>query len=116
MPRGDRTGPSGLGPVTGRALGYCQGFDSPGFAKGAGGGMGRGFVYGGGMGMGRGRGRGFGRGRNFGGAYTGSFPGYPWIPSMSKEDEIKFLKSHADALSRSQEEIERRLGELEKEE
>ena len=113
MPRGDRTGPSGQGSVTGRALGYCQGFDSPGFTKGVGGGMGRGFGYGGGMRMGRGRG--FGWGRNFGGAYTGSFPGYPWMPSMSKEDETKLLKTQADELSRSQKDIEKRLGELEKE-
>ena len=112
MPRGDRTGPMGQGPVTGRALGYCQGFDSPGFTKGVGGGMGRGFGYRGGMG----RGRGFGRGRNFGGAYTESFPGYPWMPSMSKEDETKLLKTQADELSRSQKDIEKRLGELEKKE
>ncbi len=112
MPRGDRTGPMGQGFRTGRALGYCEGFDSPGFTKGVGGGMGRGFGYGRGMGMGRGRG--FGWGRNFGGAYTGSFKGYPWMPSMSKEDEVKLLKSQADALSRSQEDIEKRLGELEK--
>ena len=112
MPRGDRTGPMGQGPVTGRALGYCQGFDSPGFTKGVGGGMGRGFGHGRGMGMGRGWG--FGRGRNFGGVYPGSFQGYPLMPSMSKEDEVKLLKSEADALSCSQKDIEKRLGELEK--
>ncbi|MCF7946089.1 MAG: DUF5320 domain-containing protein, partial [Spirochaetia bacterium] len=27
MPRGDRTGPDGMGPRTGRALGYCSGYD-----------------------------------------------------------------------------------------
>ncbi|RKD31182.1 DUF5320 domain-containing protein [Thermohalobacter berrensis] len=26
MPRGDRTGPYGEGPVTGRGMGYCRGF------------------------------------------------------------------------------------------
>jgi hypothetical protein len=113
MPRGDRTGMLGQGPMTGRGFGYCGGFDSPGFTKGVGGGMGRGFGFGRGIGMGRGRS--FGRGRNLGGAYTGSFPGYPWMPSMSKEDEVKLLKSQADALSRSQKDIEKRLGELEKE-
>ncbi|NLG83887.1 MAG: DUF5320 domain-containing protein, partial [Firmicutes bacterium] len=25
MPRGDGTGPLGLGPMTGRAMGYCAG-------------------------------------------------------------------------------------------
>ena len=24
MPRGDRTGPRGLGPMTGRGMGYCS--------------------------------------------------------------------------------------------
>ena len=31
MPRGDRTGPEGFGPMTGRAAGYCSGYDEPGF-------------------------------------------------------------------------------------
>ncbi|NIW15542.1 MAG: hypothetical protein GWN31_16790, partial [Candidatus Thorarchaeota archaeon] len=31
MPRGDRTGPWGLGPRTGRAAGYCAGYPVPGF-------------------------------------------------------------------------------------
>ena len=32
MPRGDGTGPAGFGPMTGRAAGYCAGYDVPGFA------------------------------------------------------------------------------------
>jgi len=114
MPRGDRTGPMGQGPRTGRAFGYCEGFDSQGFTKGAGGGIGRGFGHG--RGMGWGRGMGFGHGRSFGGAYSESFPGHPWMPYLSKEDEVKLLKYQLDALSRSQKDIEKRLGELEKEE
>jgi len=31
MPRGDGTGPMGLGPMTGRAAGYCVGYGAPGF-------------------------------------------------------------------------------------
>lgn len=31
MPRGDRTGPSGAGPKTGRGQGYCTGNNAPGF-------------------------------------------------------------------------------------
>lgn len=27
MPGGDRTGPSGMGPMTGRRMGYCTGYD-----------------------------------------------------------------------------------------
>ncbi|MGZ5424590.1 MAG: DUF5320 domain-containing protein, partial [Candidatus Aminicenantales bacterium] len=56
MPAGDRTGPIGMGPLSGRAAGYCAGFGMPGYANPL---PGRGF----GMGFGRGRGawgRGFG--------------------------------------------------------
>jgi hypothetical protein len=31
MPRGDGTGPLGMGPMTGRAAGYCAGYPIPGF-------------------------------------------------------------------------------------
>ena len=31
MPRGDGTGPMGMGPRTGRAAGYCAGFGVPGY-------------------------------------------------------------------------------------
>jgi len=33
MPRGDRTGPEGYGPLTGRGTGYCSGSTRPGFAS-----------------------------------------------------------------------------------
>ena len=51
MPGGDRTGPMGLGPMTGRAAGYCAGYPVPGFMNAVGG---RGFGGWGGRG-GRGR-------------------------------------------------------------
>ncbi len=57
MPSGNRKGPEGAGPMTGRQLGYCAGYDEPGFVKDVPGrGMGRGY--------GRGMGRGYGRGRD----------------------------------------------------
>jgi len=31
MPAGDRTGPAGFGPMTGRAAGYCAGYPVPGY-------------------------------------------------------------------------------------
>jgi len=31
MPWGDRTGPSGMGPMTGRGAGYCAGYPTPGY-------------------------------------------------------------------------------------
>lgn len=48
MPAGDRTGPAGMGPRTGRGMGRCNGSSGPGYVnpgpgKGNGGGrMGRG--------------------------------------------------------------------------
>jgi len=37
MPRGDGTGPAGMGPMTGRAAGYCAGYPVPGFMNPVGG-------------------------------------------------------------------------------
>ena len=31
MPAGDRTGPQGMGPQTGRGMGFCAGNDMPGY-------------------------------------------------------------------------------------
>lgn len=76
MPGGDRTGPMGMGPRTGRAAGYCAGSGVPGYANPAtpGGAIRGGQGVGGGQGMrlgrGMGRGRGFGAGR-FGGGGGG---------------------------------------------
>ena len=80
MPFGDRTGPMGLGPMTGRGAGFCAGFGRPGFASPM---AGYTYPYGyahlapvwsrWGRGFGRGRGRGFGRGWWRMGAY-----GYHW--------------------------------------
>jgi len=73
MPRGDGTGPMGLGPMTGRAAGYCAGFPVPGFMNPMGGRLG--------LGLGLGRGRGFrpytyGRGRFFGLPYGTPYGGF----------------------------------------
>jgi len=57
MPGGDKTGPMGQGSRTGRGMGYCAGFNQPGFMTG----------FPGGMGLGRGMGRGRGMGVRFGG-------------------------------------------------
>ena len=60
MPYGDRTGPENFGPKTGRRLGYCAEYESPGYTKRMG------------MRMGMGRGsRGGGRGRR--GGWRGSW-------------------------------------------
>ena len=42
MPRGDRTGPEGMGPMTGRGAGFCAGYEAPGYLNPmAGSGLGR---------------------------------------------------------------------------
>ncbi|MFA5571713.1 MAG: DUF5320 domain-containing protein [Candidatus Bathyarchaeia archaeon] len=53
MPRGDRTGPWGAGPMSGRGAGYCAGYPVPGYVNS---------VRGYGRGFGRGWRRGYGRG------------------------------------------------------
>lgn len=77
MPRGDGTGPTGMGPRTGRGMGYCSGYSTPGTMNpgsrgpvGLGGlmGIGRwsaGFLPRVGRGLGLGRGGGGGRNRWF---------------------------------------------------
>ncbi|MCD6496631.1 MAG: DUF5320 domain-containing protein [Candidatus Aenigmarchaeota archaeon] len=101
MPWGDRTGPNGAGPRTGRGLGYCSGYNSPGYTKG---------VPMGGRGFGRG---GFGRGAGFGrGGWFEPAP-YSYRPP-TREQEIADLKAEKEAMQRELEDIEKRLKELEK--
>ncbi|MEF8833075.1 MAG: DUF5320 domain-containing protein, partial [Candidatus Thermoplasmatota archaeon] len=111
MPRGDGTGPEGLGPATGRGLGYCTGHASPGFTKAGG----RGLARGRGRGIGRGLGRGFrgGRGRGFRRAppripVERQVPvrrvprrtetERPYYGDYTEEDEIEDLKAYAAQL------------------
>ena len=60
MPRGDKTGPGGLGPMTGRRMGYCAGNDGSEFFQNSKFGFGLGRGYGGGQGKRKGH-HGFGR-------------------------------------------------------
>lgn len=116
MPLGDRTGPAGMGPMTGRAAGYCAGYPVPGYMNP---------IYGR-FGFGRGWGRGYGWGRGFGWrgighpypyryGYPGYYPEAPYVPGISPEEEEKMLKQQADAMESQLEEIQKRLQELESE-
>jgi hypothetical protein len=102
MPGGDRTGPLGEGPQTGRRMGYCAGFEHPGFMnmnQGWGRGIGRKFR--GGFNHGRGPGYGYGYGYGFRHGYGGSYPQGD-IPEVSEktwvENEIRILKDQLAAL------------------
>lgn len=120
MPAGDGTGPMGMGPMTGRAAGFCAGFGMPGYANRGGG---RGF----GMGFGRGRGgRGGGRGwRNMfyatgltgwqraaagGPAWGGALPpaGMP-----SREQQLDAMKGQAEFLEGALGDLRKRIEQLE---
>ena len=103
MPAGDGTGPVGMGPRTGRAAGYCSGYDEPGWVNPAPG-----------RGLGRGWGRRGGRGRRnwyrAGGVpRQGRFGDAPGT-------EVEFLKAQATWLERQLEAIGRRIRELAPEE
>lgn len=102
MPRGDRTGPMGMGPKTGRAAGYCAGFSAPGCTNptpGRGMGRGRGAAFGGG---GRGRGRG-----------TGFAVQSPSLPAGAPYAEKEALLDQANALQAQLDAIRNRLDALE---
>ncbi|MHA1972014.1 MAG: DUF5320 domain-containing protein [Candidatus Hodarchaeales archaeon] len=118
MPRGDRTGPWGQGPRTGRGLGYCSGYATPGYTKGPGMGWGRG--YGGGRGWRGGGGRGWGYGYRPYFPPAETVPPYPitpvgpWPATLSPDDESKYLEQTLEGLKKEMSLIEKRLGELSK--
>ena len=95
MPKGDKTGPQGLGSKTGRAAGYCAGYSVPGY-----------------MNPMRGCGRGFGRG--FGGRRGGGFGirrfGYvqPFVVQSEYQpiDQPKTLQQEIASLENYQKSLE----------
>ena len=105
MPRGDGTGPRGMGPMTGRAAGYCAGYSAPGYANPI-----------------SGRGRGFGYGRQ---AWVGYGPawGYPYgdgldyanpgASEFTPQQEAEMLKREAKAMQNEINSINQRISELE---
>ncbi len=121
MPGGDRTGPFGLGPMTGRAAGYCAGYSVPGYMNPIPG-RGRGwFGFGRGWGRGRSWGRGFGWGRGwFGYGPALGYPygvtpyfGNPYAAEFTPQQESEMLKKEAKALQDEIDSINQRINELE---
>jgi len=95
MPGGDRTGPQGFGPRTGRGLGDCAPTEQPRP----------------GFGLGFGRGRGW---RNWARA-TGQ-PGWlrfgGWGATPAPVDESELLKTQAEQLQAQLDAVQQRLTEL----
>ena len=122
MPRGDRTGPVGMGSMTGHAVGYCAGYPAPGFVANA---WGRGFHGGAGGGFWcRSAGR---RHRNlyyatgmtgwdrtvtgmpiYGPSGSGSF-----TTAVTKEQKLGVLKKQAEYFEQSLEDLKNQIQKLE---
>ena len=116
MPGGDRTGPWGMGPMTGRAAGFCAGYAMPGYANPR---FARWCVprFGGGRGW-----------RNMyyatglpGWLRAGYLPAWGMPPSspywtLSPEQETEMLKQQAKVLSDQLAAINERIAKLEKKE
>ncbi|MFZ1946189.1 MAG: DUF5320 domain-containing protein, partial [bacterium] len=118
MPGGDRTGPMGMGPMSGRGAGYCAGYGVSGYMNPA---MGRG------LGMGRGRG-GFGGGRGWRHRYYATgLPGWArfaggmapyvaphvWgVPYREPDPEVEkqVLRDQAEMLESELAALKKRLG------
>ncbi|MCF8044313.1 MAG: DUF5320 domain-containing protein [Desulfarculaceae bacterium] len=103
MPGFDRTGPRGMGSMTGGARGMCN----P-----AGAGEQTFYGYGRGMAFRRGGRGGFGRFRGAGWGFGARFvqPGYPY----STSSELEMLKTEADSAKAALDAVNQRISELEK--
>ena len=96
MPAGDRTGPMGAGPRTGRAKGFCSGFDQPGYANTGG--------RGGYASMRGGAGRGW--------RHRFLATGIPGWVAPTPEQESADLKAQAEWLKSQLETVQKRLDEF----
>ncbi len=114
MANGNKRGPQNQGPKTGRGMGYCAGFNTPGYmnpGQGSGGGFGRG----GGRGFG---GYGYRHGATgMPGRQRGAMGMPPWdqgVQEPSQENELEFLKEQVQMHTDSLDEIRRRVDAMEK--
>jgi hypothetical protein len=122
MPGGDGTGPAGMGPMTGRAAGFCAGYPVPGYVNPVGG---RGYW---GWGRGGGRGRrnwyyatglpgwqraGYGWPAWGGAVNPYAYGGVPVAPTITSQQELDGLKGQAEYLEDALDGIKKRMEELE---
>jgi len=111
MPRGDRTGPGGRGPRTGRGAGYCTGYPIPGFRNPVPGGRGfRHMYYATGL-------PGWARG-GYGSGPAAPTPFYPppaeyTGESISAKEKKEFLQAQLNQLNEQAEELKKELDRLE---
>ncbi len=134
MPGGDGTGPAGMGPMTGRAAGYCAGYPVPGYMNPI---PGRGWGFGRGWSRGRGW---FGGGRGWRHWYFatglpgwvragydlpvwggyGAYPyygisyGYPYAPEITPKEEAEMLKEQAKIMQEELKVVQEQISTLEK--
>lgn len=103
MPRGDGTGPMGMGPMTGRGSGFCAGFVAPGYVN-----------PGMGYGIGFGRGRGFRRMQYYTGMSAWNPSGYNAYAGAYRPvvDEKEYLNNQAELLEDQLQQLKKRLREL----
>ncbi len=105
MPGGDRTGPLGAGPMTGRGAGFCNGSGMPGYASPWGG-----------RGAGWGRGGGGRGGRGFRHRFHATgLPGWARLGggAPGPVDERDWLEQRSRALEAELGDLRRRLADLE---
>jgi hypothetical protein len=98
----------GMGPKTGRGVGFCAGFAAPGYLNPGGDGYGRGF----------GRGRGFRRMYCFSGAPGWVQSGYPacgatYAPAGTEKE---YLNGQVEILENQLTQVKKRLQEIEEDE
>ncbi|MFP4106157.1 MAG: DUF5320 domain-containing protein [Phycisphaerae bacterium] len=104
MPFGDGTGPSGMGPMTGRAAGFCAGYNRPGYAA----------PYGGrGFGGGRGRGGRGWRNRFFATGLFGWQRGAAQPPAAEADQQLDTLRDQAEYFENALNDIRRRIDDME---
>ena len=102
--------------MTGRCMGYCAGYDIPGYAN-----QGYGYGRGAGRGFGAGMGRGMAYGRGFGRGLDRSGQGYSYQEAQvsapySEVSEKTFLQNEINVLKEQLKGFEERLSDIAKEE
>ena len=108
MPRGNATGPMGMGPRTDRGAGFCTGSGRPGYLNNS---------PAPGYGLGPGFGRGCGRRNHRWGAFSPGWSGFGWAAGPYNQAdpglERQILENRAQALQSDLEIIRKRLNDLE---